>query len=82
MNSGDKQRPKLVRVAAGIGELHEEPEPPNEAKLDCEGDGVRSSPQTVEFPGDEDLMSKEAALNGDGDRLVFRNGKLEECVAS
>lgn len=79
INNGDKHRPKLTRVDAGIGELHDELEPPViDAKLDCDGDGVRSSPVTAELPGDEDRISKEAARNGDGDLLAFRNGKLDE----
>lgn len=82
MRRGDKHLPKPDRDEAGIGELHDELDPPMDAKLDCEGEGVRSSPLTVEFPGDEHLISNEAALNGDGDLLAFLKGKLEECVAS
>lgn len=78
MCSGDKHLPKLDLEIAGMGELQEELEPPIEAKLDCEGDGVRISPPTVELPGDEHLISSEAALSGDGDLLAFLSGKLEE----
>lgn len=41
-------------------------------KLDCDGEGVRSSCNAC--AGDEHLMSKEAALNGDGDRLAAAKG--------
>lgn len=67
----------------GAGELHaDDAEPPVRlAKLLCDGDGVRRSPPlTVEFPGDEQRMSKEAARCGDGD--LDCNGKLLEWAAS
>lgn len=79
MSSGDRQRFNvLLRGDTGAGELQAElTEPPvSEARLDCDGDGVRRSPLTVELPGDEHLMSKEAARSGDGERLG--KGKLDE----
>lgn len=81
MNSGERQRPRLARADVGIGELHAELA--IEARLDCDGDGVRSSPpELLPWPGDDDRMSREAARSGDGDRLAARSGKLDECVAS
>ena len=78
INSGDKHRPKPAEVLGdtGAGELHVElTEPPvNEVRLDWEGDGVRRSPLATEAPGEEHLMSKEAARRGLGDLLAFRSG--------
>lgn len=77
INNGDKQRPKLiVRGDAGIGELQELADPPvKEARLDWDGDGVRtSSPLMADVPGEEQRISREAARRGDGERLEFRRG--------
>lgn len=85
INNGDRHRPKAAAVRAGdagTGELQELAEPPpppplNDAKLDWDGDGVRISlppPLKVEVPGDEQRMSREAARNGDGERLLLRRG--------
>lgn len=74
IKSGDKHLPKpiVVRGEAGIGELHELADPPvKEAKLDWEGEGVRTS---SEVPGEEHRMSREAARRGEGERLVVRRG--------
>lgn len=84
ISSGDKQRPDKLRGDAGIiGELHVLVEPPvvNDAKLDCDGDGVRIKSLLIDVwavvNGDELRISKEAARNGDGERLLvleLRNG--------
>lgn len=76
MSNGDKHLPNpAVLGEAGTGELHELADPPvRDAKLDWDGDGVRNSPLRVDVPGEEHLMSKEAALSGDGERLLFLRG--------
>lgn len=48
--------------------------PVNEVKLDCEGEGVLNCSITIEALGEEHLISKEAALNGEGDLLAFLKG--------
>lgn len=77
ISRGERHLPKpAVLGEAGAGELHVElTEPPvKDVRLDCDGDGVLNSPLSTDAPGDEHLMSKDAARNGDGDLLALRSG--------
>lgn len=56
----------------GTGELQELADPVSDAKLDWDGDGVLNSPLTTQVLGDDIRMSRDAARNGEGERLLRR----------